>query len=141
MPYGEDRAGCRADNALGHAPHQQPAYGLTAVCADDDQVYVCVRCVLDDGLGRSVRYFHVSRRVKYCAVFVLRMGEPARQILEYLKEQPAIDLVVMATAGRGGVARLMMGSVADTIVRAAPCPVLTIHPPDHAERGSTYRAA
>ena len=82
-----------------------------------------------------------AEKKKYSAVFVLRMGEPARQILEYLKEQPAIDLVVMATAGRGGVARLMMGSVADKIVRAAPCPVLTIHPPDHAERGSTYRAA
>jgi nucleotide-binding universal stress UspA family protein len=82
-----------------------------------------------------------AEKRKYCAVFVLRVGDPAHQILEYLNEQPAIDLVVMATAGRGGVARLMMGSVADRIVRAAPCPVLTIHPPDRAEPGSTYRAA
>ena len=37
-----------------------------------------------------------------------------------------IDLIVMATHGRGGVARLMMGSVADKVVRAAPCPVLTL---------------
>ena len=49
-----------------------------------------------------------------------------RSILDYLREQGDIDLVVMATHGRGGAARLMMGSVADKVVRAAPCPVLTI---------------
>jgi nucleotide-binding universal stress UspA family protein len=81
-----------------------------------------------------------AEKKKYSAVFVLRGGVPAPQILEYLKEQPAIDLVVMATAGRGGVARLMIGSVADKIVRAAPCPVLTIHPPER-DADSTYRAA
>lgn len=82
-----------------------------------------------------------EEKAKYSAVFILRMGAPAHEILEYLNEQRAIDLVVMATAGRGGVARLMMGSVADKIVRAAPCPVLTIHPPQEAEARSTYRAA
>lgn len=82
-----------------------------------------------------------EERKRYAAVFVMRVGSPAREILEYANEQRAIDLVVMATAGRGGVARLMMGSVADKIVRAAPCPVLTIHPPEDAETSSTYRAA
>ena len=37
-----------------------------------------------------------------------------------------VDLVVMATHGRGGVARLVMGSVADKIVRSARCPVMTL---------------
>ena len=78
---------------------------------------------------------------KYSAVFVMRVGAPAQEILAYLNEQGAIDLVVMATAGRGGVARLMMGSVADKLVRSAPCPVLTLHPPDRADAGPTYRAA
>ena len=79
-------------------------------------------------------------KAKYAALFVLRIGSPAREILEYVKEQGAIDLVVLATAGRAGVARLMMASVADKIVRGAPCPVLTLHPPDRAT-GATYRAA
>ena len=82
-----------------------------------------------------------EEKAKYCVEFVLRMGPPAHEILEYLNDQEAIDLVVMATAGRGGVARLMMGSVADKIVRAAPCPVLTLHPPEHVAVGTTYRAA
>lgn len=82
-----------------------------------------------------------EEKAKYRVEFVLRAGTPAHEILEYLNDQEAIDLVVMATAGRGGVARLMMGSVADKIVRAAPCPVLTLHPPEHVAVGSTYRAA
>ena len=82
-----------------------------------------------------------EEKAKYSAAFILRDGTPAQEILAYLNEHRAIDLVVMATAGRGGVARLMMGSVADKIVRAAPCPVLTVHPKEDADTGSTYRAA
>jgi nucleotide-binding universal stress UspA family protein len=82
-----------------------------------------------------------EEKAKHSAVFILRAGAPAQEILEYLNEQSAIDLVVMATAGRGGVARLMMGSVADKIVRAAPCPVLTLPPDERADAGSTFRAA
>ena len=60
---------------------------------------------------------------------VLRTGSAAQEILRYLQVHPNVDLVVMATHGRGGVRRLMMGSVADKIVRAANCPVLTIRLP------------
>jgi nucleotide-binding universal stress UspA family protein len=74
------------------------------------------------------------------ATLVLRHGDPARAILQYLYEHAAVRLVVMATHGRGGVARLMMGSVADKIVRLAPCPVLTIRPADVHEPGSTRAA-
>jgi universal stress protein A len=67
-----------------------------------------------------------EQKTKYGATFVQRTGAPAYEILDYLREQADFDLVVMATHGRGGAVRLMMGSVADKIVRAAPCPVLTI---------------
>ena len=50
----------------------------------------------------------------------------APEILDYVRSGGNIDLIVMATHGRGGVARLMMGSVAEQIVRGAPCPVLTL---------------
>ena len=63
---------------------------------------------------------------KYGVVLVRRTGAAAHEIVDYLREVGDIDLVVMATHGRGGAARLMMGSVADKVVRAAPCPVLTI---------------
>ena len=69
-----------------------------------------------------------AAKVRYHAVLVRTAGVPAQAILGYLHEHPEIDLVVMATQGRGGVARLMLGSVADKVIRAAPCPVLTLRP-------------
>jgi universal stress protein A len=81
-----------------------------------------------------------GEKTKYGAVFVHRTGAAAYEILDYLREQGDIDVVVMATHGRGGAARLMMGSVADKVVRAAPCPVLTIsaaaEPCEHANRAA-----
>ena len=69
-----------------------------------------------------------EERERYNVVLVSRTGAPAQQILDYLAEDKNIDLVVMGTHGRGALARLMMGSVAERVVRAAPCPVLTIRP-------------
>ena len=81
-----------------------------------------------------------EEKAKYQPKLVYRTGATADEILDYLREQGDIDLVVMATHGRGGAARLMMGSVADKIVRAAPCPVLTIRaaaePGDRAHRAA-----
>jgi nucleotide-binding universal stress UspA family protein len=42
-----------------------------------------------------------------------------------------VDLIVIGTHGRKGVSRLLLGSVAERVVRAAPCPVLTVHHPEH----------
>ena len=61
-----------------------------------------------------------EEKAKYKADLVLRTGPAAQEILRYLQEPTDVDLVVIATHGRGGVARLMMGSVADKVVRAAP---------------------
>jgi len=69
-----------------------------------------------------------EQKERYHATLIRRTGSAAQEILEYLHAHP-IDLVVMSTHGRGGVARLMMGSVADKLVRAAPCPVLTLREP------------
>jgi universal stress protein A len=73
-----------------------------------------------------------EERERCHATCVLRHGRAAHEILEYLRDQQDVDLVVMATHGRGGVARLMMGSVTDRVVRAAPCPVITIRAPETA---------
>jgi nucleotide-binding universal stress UspA family protein len=50
----------------------------------------------------------------------------AEAITRYATEN-AIDLIVAGTHGRGFVKRFLMGSVAERIVRTAPCPVLTVH--------------
>jgi len=51
-------------------------------------------------------------------------GPPANAICEFARS--GFDLIVMGTHGRTGVARLLLGSVAEQVVRLAPCPVLTI---------------
>ena len=51
-------------------------------------------------------------------------------ITSYAKETK-VDLIVMGTHGRGAVAHLLMGSVAERVVRTAPCPVLTVRHPEH----------
>ena len=65
--------------------------------------------------------------------YVLRasgLGGPYVEIVRYAKER-TIDLIVMGTHGRGFVAHLLMGSVAEKVVRKAPCPVLTVRHPEH----------
>jgi nucleotide-binding universal stress UspA family protein len=49
------------------------------------------------------------------------------KIIEAAQEKAA-DLIVMATHGRTGLSHALMGSVAEKVVRHAPCPVLTIRP-------------
>jgi universal stress protein A len=56
---------------------------------------------------------------------VLKTGPPAELIIKTAQELKA-DVVVMATHGRTGVSRLFLGSVTEKVVRASPCPVLTI---------------
>jgi nucleotide-binding universal stress UspA family protein len=82
-----------------------------------------------------------EQKSRHKAALAVRIGKPATEILGYLGEHREVDLVVMATAGRGRVARFMMGSVTDRVLRAAPCPVLTVHPHDHVEEGAGHRAA
>lgn len=55
----------------------------------------------------------------------VRWGSAAEAIVDYAAEQ-AIDLIVISTHGRTGLSHILLGSVAERIVREAPCPVLTI---------------
>ncbi|MFB6109911.1 MAG: universal stress protein [Halodesulfurarchaeum sp.] len=52
-------------------------------------------------------------------------GRPSRRIVEYATEADC-DLIVMGTHGRGGLDRLLLGSVAERVVRSAPIPVMTV---------------
>jgi len=56
------------------------------------------------------------------------VGVDYREIIDYAIKHD-IDLIVMATHGRTGLAHVLLGSVAEKVVRKAPCPVLTIKHP------------
>jgi nucleotide-binding universal stress UspA family protein len=59
-----------------------------------------------------------------------RRGSPAHEIVRFAEEDD-VDLIIIATHGETGFSRLVFGSVAEKVVRLAPCPVLTVPaPPD-----------
>jgi nucleotide-binding universal stress UspA family protein len=60
-------------------------------------------------------------------VRLVAVGLPYRKIID-TAEAEQVDLIVMATAGRTGFSHLVMGSIAERVVRTATCPVLTIRP-------------
>lgn len=64
----------------------------------------------------------------------LAMDSEAEGILAVTAEEKA-DLIVMGTHGRSGLSRLLMGSVAEHVLRKAPCPVLTMKCPSPAGYG------
>ena len=61
----------------------------------------------------------------------VRFGNPVDEILKFVDEQ-RVDLIVMGTHGRTGLAHLLVGSVAERVVRTSKVPVLTIRQPEHA---------
>ena len=63
------------------------------------------------------------------ARWVLRAGAPYEQIVGAAQDEKA-DMVVIGTHGRSGLNRWLLGSVAERVVRLAPCPVLTVRAPE-----------
>jgi nucleotide-binding universal stress UspA family protein len=61
---------------------------------------------------------------------VIRFGRPHEEIVLCAEDQRA-DLIVMGTHGRTGLAHLLVGSVAERVVRTSKVPVLTVPQPDH----------
>lgn len=62
----------------------------------------------------------------------LRSGSPSREIVRYAEAEDC-DLIVMGTHGRGGIDRLLLGSVAERVVRSASVPVMTVRVGDRDE--------
>jgi nucleotide-binding universal stress UspA family protein len=67
----------------------------------------------------------------------LKTGD-ARDLINQTAAEVGADLIVMGTHGRRGVRRALLGSIAETVVRSAPCPVLTVrtHDGKHADKNA-----
>jgi nucleotide-binding universal stress UspA family protein len=70
-----------------------------------------------------------DRAILRTKTVVLTSNTPAGAIVGYAEETRA-DLILMGTHGRGAVAQLFTGNVAERVVRTAPCPVLTVRHPE-----------
>ena len=69
----------------------------------------------------------LTKDLKMPVTKATRTGVTFVEIIDYIKEN-GIDLVVMGTHGRSAIEHILIGSVAEKVVRKAPCPVLTIRP-------------
>src|SRR5262249_7345095 len=85
---------------------------------------------------RRLEERYAKRRITLRALLQTGSGHPA--IADTAKQTKA-DLIVMATHGRTGLSHLLLGSVAERVVRAATCPVLTLHPGRGRRRTSTRK--
>jgi nucleotide-binding universal stress UspA family protein len=84
---------------------------------------------LEDGVReRLLRLVTPLENAELNPEFAVRPGTPAAEIVRYAEDED-IDLIVMGTHGRGFMGHMMMGSVAEKVVRTAPCPVLTLRGP------------
>jgi nucleotide-binding universal stress UspA family protein len=105
---------------LQHVEEISPAvYGeFGALSVDPEDVHESLKEKLHrlepEGVG-EVNYFLVR-------------GDPASEIVALANNYPC-DVIIMGTHGRKGLARLLMGSVAENVARHAPCPVVTVKSP------------
>jgi nucleotide-binding universal stress UspA family protein len=109
----------------------QPVTQLPEVTGwiSDVEIVKGTRRSLDELVRRELRRPGAPR-----ARFDVQLGDPATRILAAAKDA---DCIVMATEGRTGLAHLLIGSVAEKVVRHSPVPVLTVRPPSRTEG---YRA-
>ncbi|MGH7315769.1 MAG: universal stress protein [Candidatus Rokuibacteriota bacterium] len=111
---------------LTHVLTEMPQYGEGRFITADagkiqEEARRWVEAALEDWVAKA-------RAEGLSARSALRAGAPHEEIVALARDERA-DLVVIGTHGRGGVSRALLGSVADRVVRLAPCPVLTVREP------------
>jgi len=92
-----------------------PAYGTGEFLAQQNAIAAAKLAALPPGTWDA--QLDISR--------VEREGTPHAEIVNYAKQED-IDLIVIGTHGRSGLSHLVLGSVAEHVVRSAPCPVFTV---------------
>jgi nucleotide-binding universal stress UspA family protein len=83
------------------------------------------RAIGESAWGELNQLLSAEERKRLKVEFAIEWGVPATEIIRYAHAR-RIDLIAMGTHGSGGVKHLILGSVAESVVRSAPCPVLTV---------------
>ena len=102
-------------------PWAVEAYGFSLATLQEDW--------LKDARSRLDKAVTADDRAALGAQTATVLGHPVTEILRYAADQK-VNLIVMGTHGRGPLGHMIMGSVAERVVRRAPCPVLTVHHPE-----------
>jgi nucleotide-binding universal stress UspA family protein len=125
LPYAA--AICRHFGSTLHLAHVMSDAGLLMMSGGID--YVSLGTIYEDAHTEAKEKLeriamHLGEMPHRCYV---RHGQVWKNLAEII-EAERIDLIVVGTHGRGGFGKLLLGSVAENILRHAPCPVLTVGP-------------
>ena len=124
---------CELATKLGAKIHLLNVIGIPALGVPELGVAVTAS-VIDSLIQDNQNALDRLKESKKCSAefgeVLLRTGD-ARDVINQTAKELGVDLIVMGTHGRPGLAHFLMGSVAERVVRTAPCPVLTLR---HSER-------
>jgi len=108
--------------------HVIPPYDLAQMPGDlGDPVRIVTSPRRELVLDEMSRFFDLADVLPQASLVVAESGDPRTVIVDQAVSKGA-DLIVMGTHGRRGFKRLLLGSVTETVLREAPCPVLTVPP-------------
>jgi nucleotide-binding universal stress UspA family protein len=113
-----------AELVLLHVASEAPLRRETLGTPEVRRVFESQRAWVTETLAARVRELTTGG---VSARSVVKTGVPWREVVGAVEEEQA-DMIVMGTQGRTGLDRLLIGSVAERVVRHAPCPVLTVRP-------------
>ena len=85
---------------------------------------------LEQSAVKELNDIDVTAAGKLNVVRHVIQGHPFVEIVRYAKQEN-VDLIVVGTHGRGAIAHMLLGSVAEKVVRKAPCPVLVVRESEH----------
>jgi nucleotide-binding universal stress UspA family protein len=128
---------CELATTLGATIHLVHAIGIPALGLPELGVALTstvIDTMIEDN-QKSLEALAAARRpVVTIGQVLLRTGD-ARDVINETAVEVSADLIVMGTHGRRGVSRALLGSVAESVVRSASCPVLTVRVHKHDRSG------
>ena len=108
--------------------HVVPPFDLAQMPGDlGDPVRIVTLPVRERVLDEMRRFFDLADVLPQASLVVVESGDPRSAIVNQAVSNGA-DLIVIGTRGRRGFKRLLLGSVTETVLHEAPCPVLTVPP-------------
>ena len=117
----------RSEVVLAHVFVEPIIYGDPSSAADSSwQLFAEGRKWVEDELEK---WASVARGQGITVRTIVRTGSANEEIVNLATDERA-ELIIMGTHGRTGLNRLLLGSVADRVIRFSPCPVLTVRQPD-----------
>lgn len=131
LRYGKElAAGFNASLHVMHVVEDSALFAYASIEGSAPLGYNLLEDMTTQARKRLDEVLSAAEREALKAELVVVNGSPFVEIVRYARDRQ-VDLIVMATHGRGAIAHMLMGSVAEKVVRKAPCPVLTVRHPEH----------